>query len=153
KLRMIVIEADSKKLLDIRRKFVALDQYGSRITILHGDPTTFHLPPYLASLVVAEDPSLLPESTWPMVFESLRPFGGVACFYDHPQLKGIRHAVLNNPKAFVKADVERKGPFVLMRRVGQLPGSANWTNEHADPANTRVSRDQIVKAPLGVLWF
>ena len=38
-------------------------------------------------------------------------------------------------------------------REGPLPGSANWTHEHADAANTRVSTDQLVKAPLGVLWF
>src|SRR5262249_983482 len=28
-----------------------------------------------------------------------------------------------------------------------------WTHEHADAANTRVSRDQVVMAPLGLLWF
>ncbi len=27
-------------------------------------------------------------------------------------------------------------------------GSANWTHEHADAANSRVSADQLVKAPL-----
>jgi hypothetical protein len=34
-----------------------------------------------------------------------------------------------------------------------LPGSADWTHENADPANTRVSKDTVVKAPLGLLWF
>ena len=34
-----------------------------------------------------------------------------------------------------------------------MPGAANWTHEHADAANTRVSKDVLVKAPLGVLWF
>ena len=42
---------------------------------------------------------------------------------------------------------------VLLTREGALPGAANWTHEHADAANTRVSQDQLVKAPLGVLWF
>jgi hypothetical protein len=41
----------------------------------------------------------------------------------------------------------------LLLREGPLPGSADWTHEHADAANTRVSRDQLVKAPLGLLWF
>src|SRR5262249_48226144 len=31
--------------------------------------------------------------------------------------------------------------------------AADWTHEHADAANTRVSRDKVVKAPLGLLWF
>jgi outer membrane protein assembly factor BamB len=34
-----------------------------------------------------------------------------------------------------------------------LPGSANCTHENTDAANTRVSKDTLVKAPLGVLWF
>ena len=42
---------------------------------------------------------------------------------------------------------------VNLFREGALPGAANWTHEHADAANTRVSKDQLVKAPLGVLWF
>jgi outer membrane protein assembly factor BamB len=42
---------------------------------------------------------------------------------------------------------------ILLSREGALPGAANWTHEHADAANTRVSPDQLVKAPLGLLWF
>ena len=41
----------------------------------------------------------------------------------------------------------------MLSREGPLPGAADWTHEHADAANTRVSRDQLVKAPLGLLWF
>src|SRR2546421_339317 len=33
------------------------------------------------------------------------------------------------------------------------PGPGNWPHEHGDAANTRVARDQLVKAPLGLLWF
>ncbi|HKB35641.1 MAG TPA: PQQ-binding-like beta-propeller repeat protein, partial [Gemmataceae bacterium] len=43
--------------------------------------------------------------------------------------------------------------WVLLERKGALPGSANWTHEHGDADNTRVAHDQLVKAPLGVLWF
>src|SRR5262249_60887929 len=49
--------------------------------------------------------------------------------------------------------VEAAGEWLLIRRPGALPGSANWTHEHADAANTRFSRDQRIKAPLGLLWF
>ena len=40
-----------------------------------------------------------------------------------------------------------------LRRVGAIPGSAAWTHQYADAANSVVSRDMLVKAPLGVLWF
>ena len=44
-------------------------------------------------------------------------------------------------------------PALPDRSGKPLPGSADWTHEHADASNTRVSRDQLVKAPLGLLWF
>ena len=43
--------------------------------------------------------------------------------------------------------------MALLRRVGPLPGSANWTHQYADAANTCVSKDTRVKLPLGLLWF
>jgi outer membrane protein assembly factor BamB len=51
------------------------------------------------------------------------------------------------------AQLQDSGDGVALSREGALPGSANWTHEHADASNTRVSRDVLVKAPLGVLWF
>ncbi|MEK7996051.1 MAG: PQQ-binding-like beta-propeller repeat protein, partial [Planctomycetota bacterium] len=38
-------------------------------------------------------------------------------------------------------------------RAGALPDSADWTHQYADSANTVMSRDKRVKAPLGLLWF
>ena len=52
-----------------------------------------------------------------------------------------------------RAQVKEADGAVLLTRVGPLPGAANWTHEHADAGNTRASRDSLVKAPLGVLWF
>ena len=37
--------------------------------------------------------------------------------------------------------------------MGALPGSADWTHNYADASNSVVSRDRLVKAPLGLLWF
>ncbi len=42
---------------------------------------------------------------------------------------------------------------VLVRRPGSLLGSANWTHQYGDVANTIKSNDRRVKLPLGVLWF
>ena len=41
----------------------------------------------------------------------------------------------------------------LLRRLGALAGSADWCGQNADAGNTRCSRDRLVFAPLGVLWF
>jgi len=34
-----------------------------------------------------------------------------------------------------------------------LPGAGKWTHQYAEPGNTTCSDDQIVKGPLGILWF
>jgi outer membrane protein assembly factor BamB len=52
-----------------------------------------------------------------------------------------------------QAEVELTEQGVLVRRVGALPGAADWTHQYGDIANTIKSNDQRVKLPLGVLWF
>jgi outer membrane protein assembly factor BamB len=37
--------------------------------------------------------------------------------------------------------------------VGPLPDAADWTHQYGDSANTVMSYDKAVKAPLGLLWF
>jgi outer membrane protein assembly factor BamB len=84
----------------------------------------------------------------PRVYESLRPYGGTL-YVRNVNVAEFRRAAAGLAKAVVK---EVPGGLLLIRD-GALPGSADWTHEHADAANTRVSKDSIVKAPLGVLWF
>ncbi len=152
KLRIIAVEPNASKVENLRRSLTTEDLYGVRIAIHEGDPATFPLPPYVASLMVCEDANILPSDATGLtkIYNSLRPYGGVACFLtDTPGkvAEGLRQAKLPN------ADIAEKNGFVLLTRVGAVPGAANWTHEHADAANTRVSKDQLVKAPLGVLWF
>jgi len=56
----------------------------------------------------------------------------------------------NSPK---NAAVSQSDDWLKLARFGGPPGAGNWTHEHADASNTRVSKDALVKAPLGVLWF
>src|SRR5207244_3009718 len=82
----------------------------------------------------------------------LRPFGGVACLRSS---QGRRKVFLEPvvDGSLANAKVREHNGLLLLSREGALPGSANWTHEHADASNTRVSKDQLVRAPLGVLWF
>ena len=41
----------------------------------------------------------------------------------------------------------------MITRSGSLKGSDNWTHNYGDIANTIKSDDDLVKAPLGILWF
>ena len=40
----------------------------------------------------------------------------------------------------------------LLRRTGPVPGSADWTHQYGNVANTVCSKDQLAP-PLGILWF
>jgi len=155
-LRVIVVEPDEQRVADLRRSLAAAGLYGERVAVLHDSPDTVDLPPYLASLMFAEDPDEA-GIDWSngfikKAFAVLRPYGGVACFPSSSASPLISEGGKADP-ALAQAKVRSAGAWTLLTRDGPLPGSADWTHEHADAANTRVSKDTIVKAPLGVLWF
>lgn len=156
KLRIIAIEPDAEKVEAIRDMLGASEFSGDRIAIIHADPMKVILPPYLATLMVSED---LQASGVPLnsafiqrAFQSLRPFGGVACL---PIPAGQEERFTNAVAAakLLNAVTNPSPAGTLLIREGALPGTDNWTHEHADASNTRVSDDDLVKAPLGILWF
>ncbi len=155
-LHVIVVEPDAERVADLRHSLSAAGLYGERVAILHDSPETVDLPPYLASLMIAEEPDEA-GIDWSngfvkKAFAVLRPYGGVACFPASSPLAPAGEGGKIDP-ALAGAKVRTAGAWTLLTREGPLPGSADWTHEHADAANTRVSKDIIVKAPLGVLWF
>jgi len=160
KLRLLGVDADSGKVNALRDRLVAAGLYGTRAEVFvvsaadHGDPNEFRLPPYLASLLLTERPSgaLRAVEQAPRLFAMLRPYGGVLC-QDLPAAGTVvlaKAVEANHPR---NAKVEESGRFLLLRREGALPGSADWTHETADAARSYFSKDQLVQAPLGVLWY
>jgi outer membrane protein assembly factor BamB len=47
---------------------------------------------------------------------------------------------------------EKDGTWLKYAR-GPLAGAGSWTHQYAEPGNTTCSDDQLVKCPLGLLWF
>jgi outer membrane protein assembly factor BamB len=125
KLQVIAVDADPARVEHLRRRLDARGLFNEhRLSILAGDPATCGLPPYFASLIVSEREGPFAEN----LRHALRPHGGTW--------------------------VERKeGKRMVNRRDGPLPGTSDWTHEFGDPANTLTSRDTLVKAPLGLLWY
>ncbi len=156
-LRVVVLEPDADRVQSFRAQLVAADVPGERVTVLPGEPASVALPPYLASLVTAEEapPTALhgPDDWLPAVYAALRPYGGVLCLPLPDHYRGKIEAALADQARYPQAKQRHVAGWTLVAREGALPGAANWTHEHADAANTRVSRDTIVKAPLGLLWF
>ncbi len=155
KLTVIALEANGDKVLAGRRKHVVADMYGSRISILQCEPRQAQLPPYFCSVIFANELNsagiALDEEFVHQAFHSLRPFGGklVLSASEVPPGKQIETWAAK----MAQAHVRRVGDFLVISREGPLPGTANWTHEHADSSNTRVGKDTVVKAPMGLLWF
>jgi outer membrane protein assembly factor BamB len=155
-LRLIVLDKE-QRIATFRRALHGAGLDGKRISVLplHGSP--IDLPPYLCNLVVSENLAVTGieanEAFFDRVFRSLRPYGGVACLplAMHQRLALKRWLAENSSEG--QARLTEKDGLLLLARPGALRGSANWTHEHGDAANTRVSRDTLVQAPLGVLWF
>ena len=131
--------------------------YGIRVSARVGDFLSQSLPPYLANLIASEeqadaDGEFTNVGFVSSVFKSLRPYGGVAVLpMSDSQYAEFKSAVdaaeLKNRK------LGRTGTLTTLTRVGALPDSGSWTHQYADAANSVVSKDKLVKAPLGLLWF
>ena len=154
-LLVLGVDRDAKKIKLLRRHFDAAGFLGSRVELFAGEPLAFGFPPYLASLIVSEDQEAAGFSTprdAAKLLSALRPYGGTLCLEmpqeSHPALLEWRKAA-----AWAKAVVKRDGGWSLLVREGALPGAAYWTHEAADAACTFTSQDDLVKAPLGILWY
>ncbi len=151
-LQIVVIESDIAKANAFREQLRIAGQ-NERVSVIIADPEQISLPPYLASLIVAES---LPDGDRTQLlrrtFDTLRPYGGVACLPIPAEERAACVTIAEESK-LVGAVWKQDDDWTLLVREGALPDSANWTHEHADAANSRVSKDKRVKAPLGLLWF
>lgn len=150
---VIVIDPRADRVQQLRRTMQAAGWYGTRVVAHVGDPSAFAVPPYFANLVTSEDLAVMGKEAQPRVlFEPLRPYGGVCClplsqqahaaFEKAVQALGVSNAVCRRIKG-----------LTVLQRAGALPESAPWTHQYADAANSVVSKDRRVKAPFGLLWF
>jgi outer membrane protein assembly factor BamB len=127
KLNLIVLEPDAAKRTALRNRLREANVDSKRLAVLDLSLEEAKLPPYLCTVIVVQ--GAVDETVKKKLSESLRPYGGTLC---------IR---VND------------STWDTVRREGPLPGSANWTHQNTDAANTRVGGDTLVKAPLGVLWY
>ncbi|MEZ6141877.1 MAG: PQQ-binding-like beta-propeller repeat protein [Zavarzinella sp.] len=136
--------AEAQQVEDLRTWALAKNLYGTRLAIHQGTPATVQLPPYLAECIITRTANAEELRT---MFRILRPYGGQLL------LPGKDAKLPSNLTTMPNAKTVQTANGVRIIREGALPGSGNWTHEHADAANTRVGSDRLVKAPLGVLWF
>ena len=155
-LHVVALAADATRVTRMQQHFDEAGVYGSRVAVHEGDLRTAALPPYFAELIVVQE---MPEGEDAVtlvgrVFESLRPYGGTAWL---PAPAGAEAdqvlAAWSAAAGLEKAEISGHGDWGALTRAGPLPGSGQWTHQNADAANTLVSAESRVRAPLGPLWF
>lgn len=154
--QMSVVDSDSKRVDKIRREWDDCGWYGVRGSSYVSSPLAFRAPPYIANMIfvnddaihsVVKDPNCLRQ-----IYNSVRPYGGVMQLMSSPEKMDevISHV---NAMQLERAEVKRTPHGIVVKRVGPLPGSSDWTHQYGNVANTIKSDDRLVKLPLGVLWF
>ncbi|MGI9240818.1 MAG: PQQ-binding-like beta-propeller repeat protein, partial [Verrucomicrobiales bacterium] len=134
-LKVVVLEPSADSVASARDALVRRGCYGDRVAIQQADPMACELPPYFADLIVGGE--AVPADAFERIARSVRPFGGKLVV---PRSDGV---------------LERELPGFQLEAVGgqaifirkSLPGSTNYTGGWA------ISPDELVRAPLGVLWF
>jgi outer membrane protein assembly factor BamB len=152
---LVIVDEDPARVDGLRRRLDAAGVYGA-VSVHQGTPREFRAPAYIADRVfagsriakaAAADRALLET-----LFQPVRPYGGslhlLAPETDAESLeKPVVDAKLPN------AQVETRPAGIVVQRVGALPGAADWSHQAGNIANTLKSNDQLVKLPLGLLWF
>ncbi|HYW80995.1 MAG TPA: PQQ-binding-like beta-propeller repeat protein, partial [Thermoguttaceae bacterium] len=155
-LHVIAVEDDPGKVATVRDRLDGMGLYGTRASVVVGNPATYPFSPYLASLVVSETPEDLAQadeqSLAKAVFHTLRPYGGVACAGGSLADRNRIEAIVQD-ETFPGATVREAGGFVLLTRSGALPGAADWSHAEANAASTGASLDEFIRSPMAVLWF
>lgn len=153
-LDIVAVEPAPEKVAALRRRFDAAGLLGKRIHVLAGAPGTFEAPAYMASLVVLADG----DGRWTdsgashRMVRSVRPYGG-KIWLPSGTSPAFVAGLLANTGGHKLSPAQYASGTVLSKDGPPPGGGANWTHQYGNIANTVKSDDDLVKLPLGVLWF
>ena len=152
---VIAFDRDEARIRSLRERYDNLGIPADRLAFLKFENDFSTLPKYLSSLTIINEEGYLKSSDKEginMVYESLRPFGGRLSLHVR---KGMQEKYLKNARDLnlYGAKFGSDGKYNEILRSGALKGSADWTHNYGDIANTIKSDDDLAKAPLGILWF
>ena len=160
-VQLALVDPNGESVKQSRRQLDAAGVHG-RVTVHHSQPADFLAPQYVAHMVLVDESIVQSDlSVIAKLYQSVRPFGGVMHLLIGTENSGAdqNHATRQQIASQVRemnleqAAVEIGDQGVILRRVGALPGAADWTHQYGNIANTVKSDDQRVKLPLGVLWY
>ncbi|MHC4253253.1 MAG: outer membrane protein assembly factor BamB family protein, partial [Planctomycetota bacterium] len=125
-LYVVALEPDAEAARRIRALLDDAGVYGVRCAVL--EVGARDLPDYFANLVLVMDEREATGVGGDEIARVLRPFGGVLCSVEDGRAR-------------------------VLRRRGPLPGAGEWTHNFGNAGNTLYSGDEVVKGPLGMLWY
>ncbi len=151
--QLAVVSDDADEVDRMRRQWDRAGIYG-RVTAHHSRPDAFMAPPYVANMLFVDLDSFgdaFDASQLIDLYSTVRPYGGVMVVLTQRNVSSLADKILAMDLEQAKVAVFPGG--VTVKREGALPGSADWTHQYGNIANTLKSDDRRVKLPLGVLWF
>ena len=161
-LQICGVESDLDKVKSARRALNEAGLYGARVVIEHSELSQVPFSDYFANLIVSEEAIISGQMPGDAAeaFRMLKPLGGKICI-GQPAVAKSKFDSL--PAVAVQkwlaeagidgATVSSKDGLWLDLERGVLPGAGSWTHQYAEPGNTTCSDDELVRGPLGVLWF
>ena len=161
-LQFCAVEADPDKAQAARQALDKAGLYGARVLIVDGNLAHVPFSDYFANLIVSEEALVsgqLPSSATEAL-RLLKPQGGMLCLGQPNEAKGkvkpLSASALQDwlsDAGIAGGQVTQQGGLWLTFRRGPLPGAGCWTHQYANTGNTACSDDELVRCPLGLLWF
>ena len=147
---VIVFEPDAGKAAQAAAKLAVAGDFGRRVQVIHGQAGTTAVAPYWASLVAVEatGDSVTPDTVLSAALDALRPYTG-RLLLPRQDADSLRR-ILAGRKDY---SVNLAGLEVTVQRTAPPAGSDTWTHEAGGAANGYANSEQLVKWPLGVLWY
>ncbi|WP_339733120.1 PQQ-binding-like beta-propeller repeat protein [uncultured Gimesia sp.] len=146
-LQVIGLDTNADRIATLRQAYHAKGRSASELSFLPGTLNDFALPAYFAQLIITSEPQQSGSDSCSQLvsklYPSLRPYGGCLLIKCTEQA----HSKLAEEfKNLSQARISRKEGYTVFEKVGALPGSSNYTGGWSSP-------DELVKAPVGVLWY
>jgi len=147
KVQVVAFATDAEQVETLRHSYAEQGWSTSDISFMNGSLPDLALPAYFAQLMIVQEPKQSGFKSFSQLvsklYLSLRPFGGALLLNCTEQA----HAQLAEEfKNLSQARISRQDGYTVIEKAGALPGSSNYTGGWSSP-------DELVKAPVGVLWY
>lgn len=146
-IQTIALDTDAELISALREKSHNKGISSAKLAFLPRSLSEIELPAYFAQLVIASAPERTGLDSWSQLvsrlYPSLRPYGGTLLV---PYSEATHQQLKQEFQDLSQAQISRHENFTVIEKAGALPGSSNYTGGWSSP-------DELVKAPVGVLWY